>query len=432
MSTVEFRVDDWIQAEDPDPRRACTSAELVIIVDDVAVTRLLDMGSRTVTDRARVPLYPLAEWLAANWWRLHAEAPYEGGGYPPLDWRLSHDLSAIGGGFVWPRLRFASDGQTIQATARAARNAPWEPVRHLNDLQPARAVTVQNFDRAVEELINLVLRRMNDLGVPAEPLASIWKDVVAERSDTEVVEWRVWEARLGYDPEQAPERLMKQVASLFGTAGKSATAEVAPLLNSPQPATIAQLEALARAPGVEADFPKHDIQMDFPSEIAPWDAGRRVAHLLRDSIGRSSGPISDQMLNDVLGAKAALENTPAGDIPIALGVRAVNGTRATLHFRKRSRTGMRFQAARFLAEALRAPLDDSWLPLTDRGTARQKFQRAFAAEFLAPINEIREAQDWRRSSDGFEELADHYGVSPLTIRSHLANHGLLTPDEVVV
>lgn len=47
---------------------------------------------------------------------------------------LSHDLTAIGGGFMWPRLRFASDDAPIQVSSRAVRNAPWEPVRHLNDI----------------------------------------------------------------------------------------------------------------------------------------------------------------------------------------------------------------------------------------------------------------------------------------------------------
>jgi Zn-dependent peptidase ImmA (M78 family) len=85
-----------------------------------------------------------------------------------------------------------------------------------------------------------------------------------------------------------------------------------------------------------------------------------------------------------------------------------------------------------LAESLSAPAEDLWLPLTDRATARQKFQRAFAAEFLAPIDEVSDRLGSSRTSESVEDVADEYCVSPLAIRSHLANHGLLAPDEVAV
>lgn len=432
MSGLKFQVDDWVQVNDPDPRRAYTSAEIMISVDGIPATRLFDSWSRTVTDRARLPLYPLAEWFAANWWRIHAEAPYEGGGFYPTDWRLSHDLTAIGGGLIWPRMRFASDDQMIQVSARAVRNAPWEPVRHLNDIQPARPVKVEQFDEAVEKIIRLVVLRLNDVGVSAEPLSTIWSNVLEERADPEVAEWRKWEARLGYDPEEAPARLMKQVEALFGIAGAGATAEVAPLLGSESTLSIRMLEALVEAPGIEATLPMRK-QHAAHSDLPPWQVGRELANSVRRDMGQQAGALNNSALTALLGIKEDLF-TPVTqrNLPMGLGVRTSEGSQAVLHFRKRNQPGLRFEAARFLADSLFAPAEDSWLPLTDRATARQKFQRAFAAELLMPIDEIIELIGETRTSDRFEDVGDQYGVSPLAVRSHLANHGMLRPEEVAV
>lgn len=428
MSDLRFEIGDWTQSDDPDPRRAYTAAELIVFVDDIPATKLFDSRSRTVTDRARLPLYPLAEWFASNWWRLHAEAAYDG--YPPLDWRLSHDLPSIGGGFVWPRMRFASDDRTIQVSAQVVPSAAWEPVQHLNDIRPARSVTVAAFDRAIEQLVSTVLLRLTELGISAEPLTAIWSDVQAERADAEIAAWRHWEARLGYDPGQASDDVMARVEGLLDHVGRSAAAEVAPLLISKDAGTFDDLEALAAGPGIEARMPSLGVTLEQGLDVAPWDVGRLMARAVRDKLALPSGPITDGVLDDLLGTGISFIDAPLnGKAPISLGVRMPDhGT--TLHFRKRNPVGRRFEAARFLADSLVAAEDDTWLPLTDRATARQKVQRAFAAEFLAPITEIGEAVGEARTQDRFEEVADHYGVSPLAIRSQLANHGLLTPDEV--
>lgn len=141
MSDIKFDIIDWTESDDDDPRLKYTAAEFKILVGDLTVTRLFDSWSKTVTDRVRLPVYPLAEWFATNWWRLHSEPPFEPGGKPPVDWRLAHDLGGVGGGFVWPRLRFAPDDKSIQISGRAFPNAAWEPVRYLNDI-PATSISV--------------------------------------------------------------------------------------------------------------------------------------------------------------------------------------------------------------------------------------------------------------------------------------------------
>jgi len=436
MSTLSFHIDEWLQGDDPDPRRALTLASLVVAVDNVPATRLFDDWAKTVTDRARLPLYPLAEWFAANWWRLHHEAPHESiGGPPPMDWRLSHDLAAVGGGFVWPRMRFASDDLTMQVSVRALRNAPWEPVRHLNDI-PATALDLGSFDAAVDQLIALVLDRLRELDISAEPLATIWADVTAERSDEEVADWRAWEARLGYDPGEAPEQLMEQIGSLFVRTGKAALAEIVPVIEPDTEMTLDRLLAIADAPGISATLPltgraSSERHRYFSDGTTPWDAGRAMARQLRYDEGPASGPIDDKRLFDFLGIARGRVKPPAAgtDLPIGLGVRTSRHRRPTLHFRRRSPEALRFEAARFVAESMIAPEEDQLLPLTDLATARQKFQRAFAAELLAPIDEIVELVGPAPSTDAVENAGATYRVSPLAIFNHLDNHQRMSLQE---
>jgi Zn-dependent peptidase ImmA (M78 family) len=78
-----------------------------------------------------------------------------------------------------------------------------------------------------------------------------------------------------------------------------------------------------------------------------------------------------------------------------------------------------------------ASVTDQWLPTTDAKTVRQKIQRAFAAEFLCPIASLKYWLQGDYSLESIEDAGAYFDVSPLAIRSHLANHGLIHPAEVM-
>jgi Zn-dependent peptidase ImmA (M78 family) len=73
-----------------------------------------------------------------------------------------------------------------------------------------------------------------------------------------------------------------------------------------------------------------------------------------------------------------------------------------------------------------AQSEDAWLPSTDTKTVRQKVQRAFAAEFLCPIDHLMTfLGDTGITEAALDDAADYFGVSPLAVRSHLENNGIL-------
>ena len=433
MSSFDFEICDWVHIVDPDPRCAHSYAELVIALDSAPVTRLFDSWSKTVTDRARLPLFPMAMWFASNWWRHRAEAQIEGSTRPTLDWQMSHDLPAVGYGMVWPRLRISSDGMSISMSALAGVNADWEPVQYLNRVLPARTVTFAVFDDAVTKLVELVLRRLADCDVSAEPLASLWAEICDERSDTSLSEWRKWEARIGFDPDEGPDTLLDQLQRLFNSAGRQASEEIAPLLHSDPQAMLENFDRLAEAPGIQAELPMRD-QIEISRGTAPWDSGRQAARSIRERNNLGIKPLEDKELFDLLGADSkniGIDHTRSNE-SIGLGVINPSSGSAVLHFRRPRSDARRFEASRFLAESLWAPADDIWLPLTDRATARQRFQRAFAAELLAPIADVKERFETSPNDETIDDIAEHFRVSSWAIRSQLANHGLLSPEAVAI
>jgi hypothetical protein len=110
---------------------------------------------------------------------------------------------------------------------------------------------------------------------------------------------------------------------------------------------------------------------------------------------------------------------------MGLAVRTGDRAELKLLFRKRNRPARRFEAARFIADYLGAEPRDRWLPVTDAATARQKLQRAFAAEFLCPIESLRAYLGDEFLPEAFEDAAEHFGISEMAVKSHLANHHLI-------
>ena len=61
------------------------------------------------------------------------------------------------------------------------------------------------------------------------------------------------------------------------------------------------------------------------------------------------------------------------------------------------------------------------LPATRTYSYRQKVQRAFAAEFLSPFASVDEMLSGDYSEDTQNDIAEHFNVSPMTIRTQLVN-----------
>jgi hypothetical protein len=156
---------------------------------------------------------------------------------------------------------------------------------------------------------------------------------------------------------------------------------------------------------------------------------------MRKAYHLGSRPITDQELAAMLAIPvSAFQKGPAAGARLPLGFAIRNGRSGDLKllFRKRNRPALRFEATRMIGDQVSTPVQERWLPVTDAGTARQKTQRAFAIEFLCPISALDEYLRSDFSVEAVEEAGEHFGVSELAVRSHLANHGRIPFDAVAV
>src|ERR1039458_3812421 len=81
------------------PELDATWARMEIYAHGDAVTRVESRRSQSVRTGIYVPLFPIAEWMVANWWFLWEEWRGDAGG-------PRHCLLAAREGFVLPDIRF--------------------------------------------------------------------------------------------------------------------------------------------------------------------------------------------------------------------------------------------------------------------------------------------------------------------------------------
>jgi hypothetical protein len=164
---------------------------------------------------------------------------------------------------------------------------------------------------------------------------------------------------------------------------------------------------------------------------APWEQAVHDAQALRRVMGNVRYPMTSESLYALLGLSAtAVPSWSASTArpPVAVAM-PTNGHALKFVPRRRSPIGQRFELARFLGEYLRPSSDKShWLASTDLKTSRQKYQRAFAAEFLCPIDSLTSFLNGDFSSYAVEEAAYQFDVSEQTVTSLLLNNGYIHRD----
>ncbi|HWA24073.1 MAG TPA: hypothetical protein VG734_00255 [Lacunisphaera sp.] len=420
-SEFSINVARWEGSDEDAPEVAETSCSLSLQVKGVSLTQAESDWSKSVSDSVYVSGYPLALWLTSSWWRLRWESGRAQSGWkPPTGWRMNHELAAVGGGFIWPRVRFESDGETMHVSALRSPAFSTEPIRYLNDIDAN--VSAKWFEKEANHFVETVLSRLSDRALRDTDLQQTWDLLCQERASPEQSTLRILEAKLGFDPGAAPHNLLQLMQRLAANIGEQATAELAAGIGGDDAESNLRLvNRMAERKSIQSSMPSLRLPKAEGLE-QPWHFGREMARSARKQFGFGREPISNAKLLKALGIKESfpLANTTA---PIGLAVR--DGAKTDLHFHKWRVDSQRFEAARFLGDYLIADRNDRWLTTTDASTLRQKTQRAFAAEFLAPIAELEESMQGDFSPDSIADAADRFEVAPLLVRSHLANHGLI-------
>ncbi|QLH51537.1 MAG: hypothetical protein HWD57_18300 [Candidatus Accumulibacter cognatus] len=424
---AELRINaKWMASVSGEPEVMATAAWVEMYVDNISLNRNQDIWAETVRDNVFVSAYPLAMWFASSWWRLnHEPLPMQ---QPGHNWRMVHELGAANHGFVWPRVIFIPDGEAIHVWAGTSMTLD-QSVQYLQALDVPRMITLTGFQQSVERFIHSVLARLDAMGLAGPNLAHLWALVQEDLADPEAVRRRKLEAELGFDPEECPEQALNAALQWESQVGDAALSVLAPAIAAsgatPDLAIIGQLASVGGIVGIPELSPD---SIDHLDHGAPWERAIHDARALRNKIGNVSGPVPDRSLHDLLGMSseaAANWSAPLGRSPVAVAI-PMNDHRLKFVPRRHSPAGKRFELARFLGEYLRPSTHElRWLVSTDLSTFRQKYQRAFAAEFLCPIDLLTSFLDGDFSSYAIEEAAAEFDVSEQTITSLLLNNGYI-------
>jgi hypothetical protein len=137
------------------------------------------------------------------------------------------------------------------------------------------------------------------------------------------------------------------------------------------------------------------------------------------------GPIDDYKMAEILELSAdSISSDKVVEslkrLNMSLGLPTDDG-RVRLCLHQPYRPARRFYLSRLLGEhLLNAKAPGNWLPATFGATWRQKYQRAFASEFLCPIKVLEERLGSEIFYDEYEieKIAKDFGMGTLAVRNH--------------
>ncbi len=388
--------------------------------------------------------YHMTEWLLWNWWRLLWEPRPAGVDNDEdnddtwFEWVFAHNMSSIGEGYLWPDIEIASDGVLMRLTSSRT-GSPDEKVFRYLGAPRSETITVEAFKKAVDEFAHVVLERLDEESILNTNLHVIWRYLERERDDEGAAAFRRMEAILGHDPGKGDDNEIRECLADATKLGHDTITELAAHTGQrkDRPVRASELEVSARRAGF--DMRVRDAVRLGPAESIPewgtdkaWRIGVAMARAVRQAGGLNGQPIKNTKLTDLAGtSRKVVENINRTTGNISFVLDGENGC-SRIALRSKWETGRRFDLARLLADKLCFNhINEPLHPVTRSYTYRQKLQRAFAAELLAPIEAVDDFLDGDTSEEKQNDAGRHFNVSPLTIQSLLVNNGLINREEAL-
>jgi len=419
---IEF---NWLDRNISEPLERMTFAEITITVAGVTVTELEDIHSRTIRPSMRCSAYALAVWLLTNWWRLVREPERKS-----LSWEMSHRLGAIGKGFLWPDLTFSSDGSAMLVTMFSTPQECRQMVRYLNGI--CEFISIDEFERTVLDFADAVIERLNTFGYRSSTLHDLRKDLADELCRADLRQWREIEALLGFDTDEAPEKMVSDLLGQRELFGSGAVDEMLAQYNESPLQMLNYLDKELRPLAVTMVVPNLDsLRAETEkNETAylPWQSAATAVHVAKQQWQLPDGAVSNKLLTDLfsLPSNAFTPTSMAKEkSPITVGFRNGIPERIDAYINTPFEANRRFALLRLVADRLFASNNDRFLPVTSMKTARQKFQRAFAQEFLCPAEALKEFVGNDFGEDNLAYAAHHFNVSTRLVETTLVNKGYL-------
>lgn len=392
----------------------------------VCFTELKRGGGSASDQYLNAPPIQLAFWLTDNWWRLRWE-PLISDEVDP-GWRLAHELSGIGGGYIWPRLRIWSEDSRIGLASFS------DPLSMNYALQFTTDALVFIKAKEYETVIDDFLKKCVDsvLRDKAALKAQI-SALEEERNDQDVSIWRRLEAKLGYDVDDAPSELINTLFDFMRRFGTSGVEEAIVAVQGETAAIILEEEiAATRSSGITCEL---DDALKSARSILPeitnnpvWESAEKSAITVRKSLGVKSGPMGNKSLSELMNVSSEFFRSrkfQSEKLKYGLRLREGDGQKNLVALSSRWPHTRRFDLCRILGDSIWSDCD-ALGPVTRAKTGRQKFQKAFAQSLLCPYHELLSyISTDNPSAEDISAAAVHFHVSENVIKTVLVNKGVI-------
>ncbi len=425
-SELRFTV-EW---EDPGAAKGAelraTWCRLTIHVGQTPVTRVHDERAQTVREAVYCSAYPLAEWFAFNWWPILNESER------PSSVEERHNLRFAREGFALPDLELFSEDSLVRAIWKPYRPTA-APVRFLDEgfaLLDGKAMALE-----IEAFVGKVVARLESQGIAHTSLTDEWMAIRgASREEKEFCETA---GALGLDPYDLDDKKSDEIFSVAKTIPDEMRREF--FLAADSTALTQQARWVSRCLRQLDDYEiktklagKKGLYQAQGRAATPWQTGYALAQKYRNDfgLGNPAKPLSIDKLSGLkrgvlpvirVGEEHQLDAVAKLDLKLGPQV-------ATSKARE---SGKSYLLARALCEYLCSGSEGSAL-LTRIGSDKQKRNRAFAAELLAPAAGIRKLISGSRiARDEVAEVAVHLGVSEWLIEHQVQNHRIATIEGTV-
>lgn len=408
---MQFSV-DWIDgARNASAEERATLCDLQIFVGAANACRFYDAAERRAFDHIVVPAVHLAEGIAADWWAIF------GGRDRPrsvLPYRT---------GFALPNLQFQCDGADFTASAYA--HTYENPPVDFSQAGPELMLRA-NAENILAAFIRQVVDRLADSGVGNSEVALCWQRIARSLQDPDELAFCVAAGGLGLDPYSISDTDAHFIAvSSSWFAGEELIeflAGTAPDNHDARISTIQSIERIEAEPLDSSRLPELDdaarqissAARRHPDERA-WTPGYRAAQALRSAAGIHTDatlPSLDAIARKFGGSNFRNYGTLSGIIALV----SRNDDDLRIHLPERATETFAF--ARAIGAAVCFPGAPRSVVNELQGAEQQATGRAFAAEFLAPVNQVL---DLHHSGYNDGEIADHFKVSTQVIEHQLEN-----------
>jgi hypothetical protein len=411
---MQFLV-NWLEgASNAALEERATVGHLRILIDFQNVT--MHLFKDKTEDGVHISLYGLAEGLSHDWWILFGGRDAE---ISLLDYR---------GGYIVPDVRLSFDGALLEVSARQKiyQNPNirfWSGITELLERTSAEII--------LSEFIDSVITRMESKGIEATSAQLRWARIKESRLDPDEAMFCEAAGSLGLDPYQIEESyadLIEKAGELFDS---EALLEL--LAGSKEFDQVRLLEWIVHAEHRPKRFSRLSNLIHLRDQAvsqAPnralepsWALGYRRARVMRKVMDLKSTDKFRSFRDVGKGLGASSDFKIGANVNGLRALRVEEHKEAHIHLRHHgdfaeARSLHLFSFVRAIGDAVCFP-QSKRSPVNDLHSAyRQSAGRAFAAEFLAPIEEISAMKE-----DGLDNvsIADEFGVSTEVVIRQIEN-----------